>query len=125
MNWKELVPKRKPILEGLVNNHSNAEEPCTVNELNMLYNSCIDDHQPLYEYVEKLEAEVKNNDIALGVLCTDFEVTRTKVEKLKNTLEEIVKSDHPEFDENPCGQLDFVINIATQSLSDTKEKKDA
>ena len=39
------MPKRKPVLEGLINTHSVTEESCTVNELNMLYNQAIDEIQ--------------------------------------------------------------------------------
>ena len=49
-SWKELVPRKKEI------EHINLErcDNPTYDE-GEEYNQCIADHQPLYEYVEKLE----------------------------------------------------------------------
>ncbi len=49
---KKRMPKEKPVLEGLINKHSNKEELHTVNELNMFYNSCLSQLQEKLSGVE-------------------------------------------------------------------------
>ena len=108
-SWKELVPKKAYCREHTDNQDY---EDCIECDKQSSYNLCISDHEPLYKYVDKLEEEVRNDNIALGVLSTDFEVMKAKAEKLEKALDEIesLKSVSELVNETPgAGELQVVV----------------